>query len=143
MSAIRSKENRTESVLRRALHAKGLRYRKYLPGVPGKPDVVFSRERIAIFVDGDYWHGRVLREQGLEALQSYYTQKQQEYWLEKLTRNVARDDYVTALLESQGWLVLRFWESEVKKDVTGAVRQVTEAVRLRRANRHREQRARV
>jgi DNA mismatch endonuclease, patch repair protein len=132
MSAIRSSENRTESALRRALHARGLRYRKYSPALPGKPDVVFSRERIAVFVDGDYWHGRLLRERGVEALRSYYTERQQQYWLPKLARNVARDDYVTGILEAQGWMVLRFWESDLKKDVATAVNAVTAALKSRR-----------
>jgi DNA mismatch endonuclease (patch repair protein) len=132
MSAIRSRDNRTESELRRSLHRLGLRYRKYSAGLIGRPDIVFPAEKVAVFVDGDYWHGRMVREGGIEALQSYYTRKQQTYWVGKLSRNVARDDRVTAELQALGWKVLRFWESDIKKDVASAARRVAATVRRRR-----------
>ncbi len=132
MSAIRSRDNRTETQLRHALHRMGLRYRKYSAGLIGRPDIVFPTEKVAVFVDGDYWHGRMVREGGIEALQSYYTHKQQTYWVGKLSRNVTRDDRVTAELQSLGWKVLRFWESDIKRDVSPAARRVAAAVRRRR-----------
>ena len=132
MSAIRSHDNQTESRLRRALHAMGFRYRKYVPGLIGRPDIVFRKEKVAVFVDGDYWHGRMVREGGIEALHNYYTRKQQTYWVAKLSRNVARDDRVTTELEALGWKVLRFWENDIKKDVAPAARRVAAAVRRRR-----------
>lgn len=133
MSAIRSRENKTEAALRRALHAMGLRYRKYREGLPGRPDIVFPREKVAIFVDGDYWHGRAVRERGVEYLRSYYTSRQQEYWVNKLTRNIARDDRVTECLREMGWQVLRFWESDIKRDVRPAAKLIASLVRRRRA----------
>jgi DNA mismatch endonuclease (patch repair protein) len=135
MSAIRSRDNRTESQLRRALHRMGFRYRKYSAGLIGRPDIVFPTEKVAVFVDGDYWHGRMVREGGFEALESYYTRKQQTYWVAKLSRNVARDDRVTAELQVLGWKVLRFWESDIKRDVAPAARRVATTVRRRRARR--------
>jgi DNA mismatch endonuclease (patch repair protein) len=115
MSAIRSKENRTEAALRKSLFALGLRYRKYGAGLIGRPDIVFSRERLAIFIDGDYWHGRLLREGGEKAANAYFSRDKNNYWVPKLQRRIVRDDYVTRSLEELGWTVLRFWESEVKK----------------------------
>jgi DNA mismatch endonuclease (patch repair protein) len=135
MSAIRSKENRTETALRKSLHANGLRYRKYVSGLIGRPDIIFPKEKVAVFVDGDYWHGRIVRERGISALLSYYTAKQQPYWVGKISRNVARDDKVTETLQSLGWLVLRFWEEDVRKDISTAVLQIQSAVRQRRGER--------
>lgn len=114
MAAIRSGENKTESALRKKLHAMGLRYRKYDRKLPGKPDIVFPSQRLVVFVDGDYWHGRILREEGFEAFRKS-VRRNPDYWLAKLQRNVARDDEVTSLLRSEGWLVLRFWESDVRR----------------------------
>src|SRR4051794_32786568 len=91
MSAIRSANNRTEAALRKALHARGLRYRKQSSALIGKPDIVFPSAKVAVFVDGDYWHGRLLREKGLEAVTSYYSERQRDYWVAKLQRNVTRD----------------------------------------------------
>jgi DNA mismatch endonuclease (patch repair protein) len=132
MAAIRSKDNRTEAALRKALYAMGFRYRKYLAGIPGRPDIAFSREKVAVFVDGDYWHGRVVRERGVDVLRSYYTEKQRAYWIDKLSRNVARDDRVNEELRALGWLVVRFWESDIKKDIGTAALQVASVVRDRR-----------
>jgi DNA mismatch endonuclease, patch repair protein len=135
MSAIRSRDNRTESLLRRALHRMGFRYRKYSSRLIGRPDIVFPTEKVAVFVDGDYWHGRMVRESGIGALESYYTRKQQTYWVGKLSRNVARDDRVTTELQALGWKVLRFWESDIRRDVAPAARRVAAMVRRRRVRR--------
>jgi DNA mismatch endonuclease, patch repair protein len=132
MSAIRSRDNKTETALRSALHELGLRYRKHASYVVGKPDIIFPTERIAVFIDGDYWHGRRLREEGVGALHSYYTAKQTPYWVAKMQRNVARDDYVTATLQAEGWHVLRYWESEVRANITLYARRIASIVRRRR-----------
>ncbi|MBA3559093.1 MAG: DUF559 domain-containing protein [Gemmatimonadaceae bacterium] len=87
---------------------------------------------MAVFVDGDYWHGRLLPERGLEALESTLRTPTRGYWLAKFQRNVARDDYVTGILKRQGWIVLRFWESDIKRDVLPTARQVAQAVKRRR-----------
>jgi DNA mismatch endonuclease (patch repair protein) len=133
MSAIRSSENRVEVSLRRALHALGLRYRKYRSDVPGRPDVVFPIEKVAVFVDGDYWHCRILAERGLKALEETLRTPTRVYWLEKFQRRVARDKMVTSQLRKNGWAVLRFWESDIKRNVQPAARRVAQVVRRRRA----------
>jgi DNA mismatch endonuclease, patch repair protein len=130
MSAIRSRENRVEKRLRSALHRLGLRFRKYSPDVRGKPDIVFRRARIAVFVDGDYWHGRMIREKGVSAAQDYFTRSQQRYWLSKLQATIARDDAVTTSLRGAGWMVLRYWESELdgrEAEVAQAIRTLVKA----------------
>jgi DNA mismatch endonuclease (patch repair protein) len=135
MSAIRSTDNRTETALRKALHRMGLRYRKYAKGMLGKPDLIFPTERIAVFVDGDYWHGRKVREEGIGAFNAQLrTTNNRTYWMEKMERNITRDDYVTTTLEQSGWLVLRYWESDVKKDVASYASRIAGIVRERRAS---------
>lgn len=133
MAAIRSTENRTEVALRSALHRAGLRFRKYAADLPGKPDIVFRSARVAVFVDGDFWHARILREEGLRALKKRIPRDRQAYWVEKFRRRVQRDNEVTELLGSEGWKVLRFWESELKADMLIAVRKINRAVLARRA----------
>lgn len=135
MSAIRSTGNRTEVALRQALHALGLRYRKYRRDLPGRPDIVFPIERIAVFVDGDYWHGRILVEQGLAAVEkriARLAEPSREYGRDKFTSRVARDRDVSAALRRDGWLVLRFWESDVKKELGPTALRIAAAVRRRR-----------
>jgi DNA mismatch endonuclease (patch repair protein) len=117
MSAIRATENATEKALRSALHRTGLRFRKYVKNLPGKPDIVFSSAKVAVFVDGDYWHARVLREGGPSALEATLRTESRDYWRQKFHKRVLRDDLVTSELAAAGWKVLRFWESEVKADL--------------------------
>lgn len=132
MSAIRSSENRTESALRRSVHALGLRYRKYRSDLPGRPDFVFPTERVAVFVDGDYWHCRILVEHGVKALEATLRTRQRDYWREKSLRRVARDQQVTAELKQAGWKVVRLWESDVQRDVGRAARAIAQTVLKRR-----------
>lgn len=128
MAAIRSRNNRTELSLRRALHSRGLRYRLHPGTVYGKPDIVFPREKIAVFVDGDFWHARTLRERGMEALQETIRTPSQAYWLHKFSRRIARDDEVSKSLLADGWTVLRYWESELKNDLAAAANEIQETV---------------
>lgn len=132
MSAIRADENATEVRLRKTLFARGLRYRKYVRGLPGRPDFVFPTERVAVFVDGDFWHARVLREKGPAELRARLKTKNRDYWLGKLHRRVERDDEVTATLVADGWVVLRYWESNVKEDLAAVADEIDEVVRGRR-----------
>ena len=132
MSAIRSRDNQTERSLRSLLHARGLRFRLHPKAIVGKPDLVFPRERVALFVDGDFWHARLLREEGMHALRTRMKAADTDYWLTKFARRIARDDEVTATLRSSGWVVLRFWESELKADPRPAVRKIEKLVRGRR-----------
>lgn len=104
----RRRDTKPERTLRSLLHAKGLRFRKDHPvrvaGLLVRPDVVFSRQRIAIFLDGCYWH----------ACPKHGTKPRHnsEYWTEKLERNVARDQAVNRALSASGWTVIRVWEHE-------------------------------
>lgn len=113
MSSIKSKNTKPERHLGKAMWNLGLRYRKHYK-IPGSPDFAFIRKKLAVFCDGDFWHGNNWRIRGLsnldEELQSY-----SPYWRKKILDNIARDKRVNSLLTKQGWTVLRFWESEIKK----------------------------
>jgi DNA mismatch endonuclease (patch repair protein) len=127
--ASKKKNTEPELVLRRALRDQGLRtYRIDVPSLKGRPDVVFVRERVAVFCDGDFWHGRNLEERIAKLEQGHNA----PYWIEKIRGNVARDRQVDAQLESDGWSVLRFWETDVKRDAVTAAKTVAERVRSRR-----------
>lgn len=115
MSKVKNKNTDIEIIFRRALWAAGLRYRLNVK-VFGRPDVVFSREKIAIFVDGCYWHG--CPEHG----QTPKTNT--EFWRVKIEKNIARDLFVAESLAGDGWHVLRFWQHEIKRDLTGCVERV-------------------
>ena len=119
MQHIRSKDTKAEIMLRKALWHKGLRYRKNVKNLPGTPDIVFTKKRIAIFVDGDFWHARGHQDKPGEQVAT-----NKDFWRKKLTDNVERDKFVNDALLEQGWLVLRFWESDVKKDLKRCVDEI-------------------
>ncbi len=119
MSRIRGADTRPEKLLRKALWHAGLRYRKNWRALPGTPDIALTRQKIAIFVDGDFWHAH-----GHEKNPGEQVKGNAPYWKKKLTRNVERDRETKDALTELGWLVLRFWESEVKKDLDACVARV-------------------
>ncbi len=128
MSAIRSTGGKTEVALRSVLHRRGLRFRKNCAKLTGKPDIVFPGPRVAVFIDGDYWHARVLREKGPEALYARIKTANRDYWIDKFTKRMKRDDEVTAALREEGWTVLRFWESDVRRDLAAVADVIESAV---------------
>lgn len=121
MSSVRGKNNRAEVALRKALWRRGFRYRLYAKDLPGTPDIVFRRHKLAVFVDGDFWHGRVLRERGPGALAASIRTERRDYWIAKIEKNAARDITSVERLEALKYAVLRFWERDILKDVTPAV----------------------
>jgi len=127
MSAIPSKDTRPEIALRKALWHKNLRYRINFKGLPGKPDIVFTKQKVVVFCDGDYWHGHNWAVRGLASLEdelSGYT----DYWKEKILRNIKRDDENNKALRALGWTVVRIWESDIKNDLDECVKAVQEAL---------------
>jgi DNA mismatch endonuclease (patch repair protein) len=121
MSRQPSKDTRVELAVRRLLHAAGMRYRVEYP-VPGMPrrrmDVAFPRLKVAVLIDGCFWHG----------CPQHATQPKAnaEWWRNKLDRNMARDRETTEHLIAKGWTVLRFWEHEAPQDVAVRVAAVVE-----------------
>lgn len=127
MRANRSRDTGPEFALRRAVHALGLRYRvaaQPLSEVRRTADLVFSRARVAVFMDGCFWHGCPLHYTAPVANASF--------WAEKVARNQTRDREVDALLESAGWQVLRFWEHESPDLAAGKVFEVVKGRSARR-----------
>ncbi len=119
MAHVRGRDTRPELLLRRALHARGLRYRVHPRDVPGRPDLVNRRRMLAIFVDGDFWHGNPnqWRRRGFDSMEAQFPEEKRDRWVRKLRRNIQRDHEVNALLITGGWRVFRVWESDVRKDV--------------------------
>jgi len=117
----RSRDTKPELLVRRALHARGLRFRVDLrpeATLRTRADIVFTRRRIAVYIDGCFWHGCPTH--------GTAPKSHSEYWTPKLARNVERDLESTAALEALGWLVLRFWSHEPVAEV---VERIVEAVR--------------
>lgn len=121
----KAKDTVPEVLLRKALWNRGLRYRLHVTQLPGKPDIVFSKERVVIFIDGDFWHGRNWDE--LEKKLKHRANA--EYWIAKIQYNRTRDWEQTQMLEQQGWTVIRFWETNVTKNIGEAVDTVVAALK--------------
>jgi DNA mismatch endonuclease (patch repair protein) len=118
MSNIRAKNTKAEVMLRKALWHYGYRYRLYSKKIMGRPDIIFSKHKIAVFVDGDFWHGYDWENKKKKIATN------KTYWIPKIERNMQRDMEVTQTLIRQGWTVIRFWEHEIKKSLEGCVGEV-------------------
>ncbi len=112
MRRIKSKDTSIEVMLRKELWKRGLRYRKNAKDVFGKPDIVFKGRKVAVFADSEFWHGKYLMEG------KYIPKTNTEFWIEKIERNIERDKAVNQKLKDDGWKVFRFWESDIRKDVS-------------------------
>ena len=109
MARIPSRDTAPEMAVRRYLHARGFRYRLHRKDLPGKPDIVFARRRLCIFVHGCFWHGCSRCIDGTRAVRSNQT-----YWLGKIAGNRARDERHRAALQAAGWQVLVIWECQAR-----------------------------
>ena len=123
MSAIKSKNTKPELILRHALWSKGFRYRINVKSLPGKPDIVFSKVKLIIFCDGDFWHGHNWVLRGIpsfdEELKSY-----SPFWRDKIHKNVQRDLEITKLLKKNHWSVIRIWESDIKNNLNKCINKI-------------------
>lgn len=126
MSRIRGKDTSPELKIRKMLYANGIRGYRVHYSIPGKPDIVFTKKRIAIFIDGCYWHKCPLCFKE--------PQTNHDFWMDKINSNVKRDQEVNIILESDGWTVLRFWEHEIRKEPEEVVKKIVNA--LSGANSH-------
>ena len=119
------RHTRCEVALRKELHRRGLRFRLHGEGLPGCPDIVFAKSRLAVFCDGDFWHGRDLEQRLAKLRQGHNPQ----YWVAKVRRNVERDQARAWSLQVSGWTVLRLWETDILRDVAAAADAVEAALR--------------
>ena len=125
MQAIKNKDSKIEKALRKELWAKGLRYRKNAKNVFGKPEIVFIGKKIAVFCDSEFWHGYNWEERKNDF------KSRQEFWIPKIERNMERDREVNEKLISEGWVVLRFWGKDIKKNTAQCADQIEKVVRER------------
>ena len=122
MQAVKNKDSQIELLLRQELWSRGLRYRKNVNRIYGKPDIVFIGKKVAVFCDSEFWHGYNWEERKKDF------KSHQEFWIPKIERNMERDAEVTAKLESEGWTVLRFWGNEIKKNTAQCADIIEKAV---------------
>lgn len=115
MRAIKSKDTKEEILLSKALWRKGYRYRKNNRKIFGTPDLTFKKSKIAIFVDGEFFHGFNWEER------KYQIKSNREYWIPKIERNIERDKKVNQFLIENNWKVIRFWSSFVKKNLQDCI----------------------
>ena len=122
MSNVKLKNGDAERALAKALWKQGFRYRKNDRRLPGSPDIAIQRYHIAVFVDGEFWHGYDWehRKQSLK--------RNREYWIAKIEENMARDRRVDAELRDKGWIPLHFWEKQVTKNIDSCVQTVQESI---------------
>lgn len=119
MSRVRNRDTAPEQALRSALHRRGFRFRKHVRTLPGSPDLVFTRQRVCVFIDGDFWHG--FRFPTWQAAIP-------PFWQAKIAQNRARDARNFRRLRENGWIVLRIWSHTIKGDLDRAERRVIEAL---------------
>ena len=124
MKSIKSKDTKIERKLCKALWDKGYRYRKNYAKLPGKPDIALTKYKIAIFCDGEFFHGK-----------DWYNQKarleksnNREYWINKISKNIERDSKVDRELFQLGWIVLRFWGKDILKNVDKCIDEIEETI---------------
>ena len=115
--ASRKSDTTLELRLRRTLWKHGLRYRKNVQELPGKPDIVFKRAQVVVFCDGNFWHGKNWNERKIKLKKG----SNPKYWVAKIERNMERDVENNKALQENGWTVLRFWESEINKNIDKVV----------------------
>jgi len=123
MRKIKSKNTKPELILRQYLWEKGIRYRLKNADIIGKPDITIRRKKLAIFVDGEFWHGHNWEEKK-EKIKS-----NREYWIPKIERNIERDKKTNQLLIQSGWKVIRFWENEVFSDIDTCLNRIISNIR--------------
>lgn len=124
MSSIKGKDTKPEIVVRKYLFSKGFRYRKNVPTMPGKPDIVLPKYRTCIFVNGCFWHHHG------DCKNFVWPKRNKLFWQEKIERNVERDKENYKLLKAEGWNVIIVWECELKRECfESTMKKLTDSIR--------------
>lgn len=123
MVAVKSSGSKIEVMLMKELWSRGLRYRKNVKSVIGKPDIAFIGRKVAVFCDSEFWHGYNWKERKSDF------KSNQDFWIPKIERNMLRDIEVTKKLEADGWTVLRFWGNDIKNNLQQCADIIESAVR--------------
>ena len=126
MKQVKNKDSKIEQMLRKELWSRGIRYRKNVRRIFGNPDIAFIGLKIAVFCDSEFWHGYDWEKRKNDF------KSNRDFWIPKIERNMERDKEVNAHLESEGWIVLRFWGNEIKKNAHGCADRIEEAVKERK-----------
>ncbi|WP_423188413.1 very short patch repair endonuclease [Alkalibacterium sp. f15] len=126
MSNVRLKEGKAETLLAKSLWHLGVRYRKNYKKLPGSPDIAITKYKIAIFIDGEFWHGKDWE------YKKNRLKKNKDYWVEKIEENMDRDKRNDELLIDKGWLPIHFWEKEVLKDTEYCISKIISFIENRR-----------
>jgi DNA mismatch endonuclease (patch repair protein) len=122
MSRIHNKNTSIEILLRKALWHDGIRYRKNYKKLPGSPDIAITKYQIAVFCDGELWHGKNWSKER-EKLRT-----NRDYWISKIEKNMNRDNKIDNELFRMGWIVLRFWGKEIEKELGKCVWEIKETI---------------
>ena len=120
MKAVKNKDSKIELALRAALWEKGYRYRKNYSKLEGKPDIVLSKYKIAIFCDSEFWHGYDWK------VKKNDIKSNREFWIKKIEGNIERDKKVIEILKNKGWKVLRFWGRDIQKNLDECIKKIDE-----------------
>jgi DNA mismatch endonuclease (patch repair protein) len=123
MSKIRSSDTKPELTLRRKLWGQGFRFSRRISELPGKPDIVLQRQKVAIFIDGEFWHGYRWQEKRRKL------KANRSYWIPKIERNIRRDNQNNRILKKAGWKILRFWEHEITEGSPRCITKIKKMIR--------------
>jgi DNA mismatch endonuclease (patch repair protein) len=127
MSKIKSKNTSPELLLRKALWASGFRYRLHHKKLPGNPDIILTKFKVVVFIDGEFWHGYNWQQKKIKISAN------RGFWIPKIERNMQRDVSNNLQLAQMGLKVFRFWEQEIKKDLNGCLGQLVDYLNLQKA----------
>ncbi len=130
MSRVKSSNSDIEQMLRKALWRHGVRYRKNVRSIYGCPDIACKKKKIAVFCDSEFWHGFDWENRKADF------KSNQAFWIAKIERNIERDKEVTQALLERGWLVLRYWDSDVKKDCNACVKDIMQYMPIPKEENH-------
>lgn len=120
MSRVKGKDTGLERVVRSELHKRGLRFRKHNSKLPGKPDIIFTKAKVVVFLDGDFWHGYRFPQ---------WERSLSKFWRKKIGETRKRDQRNFAKLRRMGWQVIRIWEHSIDRDLNGVIRKICAALK--------------
>ena len=128
MSKVRLKNGKAEAILAKRLWHEGYRYKRNYKKLPGSPDITLTKYRVAVFVDGEFWHGENWEKRKVRLKHN------REYWIEKIEENMARDKRVDGQLQEMGWITIHFWEKQVLKHTDECLKAVLEFLEKKNEN---------
>ena len=122
MSRVKGRDTGLETRVRSELHKRGFRFRKHLKDLPGKPDIVFTKVRVAVFLDGDFWHGYDF---------STWQHKVSDFWKTKISNTIKRDARNDQRLREMGWTVIHLWQHDLKRNYEASIEEIVSTVRVK------------